>query len=283
MTGVRTPLSSLELVDPRSLQDALEHLHRDPSLCPLAGCTDIYVGLNAGVWNARRFLNLWRLDELRGLSVRDGVLRLGALTTYSEITESPLVARSLPMLVDAARQIGGVQVRNRGTLGGNLGNASPAGDTLPVFAAAEATVVLQSVEGQRRVACGEFFTGYRRTARRADELIVGVEVPPVVGQQWFRKVGTRSAQAISKVVVAAVRATRPRIAFGSVGPTVLRATSCERVLAEGGTIEQARAALSQDIAPIDDFRSTAAYRRAVAGNLLVRFWSETAAKEAGAQ
>ncbi|MGE3840117.1 MAG: xanthine dehydrogenase family protein subunit M [Vicinamibacterales bacterium] len=278
---MRTPLSSLQLVDPRSLQDALEQLHRDPELSPLAGCTDIYVGLNAGAWPARRFLNLWRLDELRGIGVHDGVLRLGALTTYSEITESAVVARFLPMLAEAARQIGGVQVRNRGTLGGNLGNASPAGDTLPVFAVAEATVVLRSISGERRVACADFFTGYRRTARRDNELIEAIEIPPVHGQQWFRKVGTRSAQAISKVVMAAVRAEHPRIAFGSVAPTVVRATSCERLLAIGAPMEQVRAALSQDISPIDDFRSSAAYRRAVAGNLVARFWTETGTPETG--
>lgn len=273
---MRTSLSSLHYVDARTLEEALELLRQDPSLSPLAGCTDIYVGLNAGQWSGKRFLNLWRLDELRGIDVREGLLRLGALTTYAEVIESAIVGQHLPMLVASARQVGGVQVRNRGTLGGNIANASPAGDTLPVFAAAEAVVVLRSVDDERRVLCSEFFTGYRKTVKRPDELITAIEVPPVGGRQWFRKVGTRSAQAISKVVMAAVRTRAPRVAIGSVGPTVIRLTTAERALAEGEGIEAARAALDAAITPIDDFRSTARYRRIVAGNLLVQFWAETA-------
>jgi CO/xanthine dehydrogenase FAD-binding subunit len=273
---MRTALSPLQLIDPRTLDEALAQLRDDPALMPLAGCTDVYVALNAGQPPARRFINLWRLDELRGIEQRDGMLRLGALTTYSAVIESPVVARWLPMLAAAARQIGGVQIHNRGTLGGNVANGSPAGDTLPVFAAADAIVVLRSAGGERRVPFTSFYTGYRTSVRRLDELIVAIEVPPVPGKQWFRKVGTREAQAISKVVVAAVRAPAPRFALGSVGPTVIRVTAVEEALASGAGIHSARAALESAIAPIDDFRSTAHYRRAVAGNLLARFWAETA-------
>jgi CO/xanthine dehydrogenase FAD-binding subunit len=273
---VRTPVGSLALVDARSLSEALEALREDPSLLPIAGCTDVYVTVNAGQVTARRFLNLWRLDELRGIQAQDGTLRLGALTTYAEAIESAAVGQHLPMLVDAARQVGGVQIHNRGTLGGNIANASPAGDTLPVFAAAEATVVLRSMDGERRVPFTGFYTGYRTSIRRADELIVAIEVPFQNGTQWFRKVGTRAAQAISKVVIAAVRADVPRIALGSVAPTVVRAYEAERALADGQGLDAARAALDRTMAPIDDFRSTARYRRIVAGNLLERFWRETA-------
>jgi xanthine dehydrogenase small subunit len=273
---VRTPISALALVDPPTLEAALAALDADPGLVPMAGCTDLYVALNAGVPPGTRFLNLWRLDELRGIKEAGGCLRLGALATCTDILTSPLVARWLPMLVQAARVIGGVQVRSRATIGGNVANASPAGDTLPVLAAADAVVVLRSAAGERRVPFASFYTGYRATVRQGNELIVALEVPPVAGRQWFRKVGTRAAQAISKVVMAAVRAPAPRIALGSVAPTVVRARGVERVLAAGGSIADAQAALEADIAPIDDFRSTAAYRRAVCARLLARFWKETA-------
>lgn len=272
---MRTALSSLSLVDARSLHEALATLQANPGLVPLAGCTDLFVQLNAGQLRGTSFLNLWRLDELRGIEVREGQLRLGALTTYAEILASEATREHLPMLVAASREVGAVQVQQRGTLGGNLANASPAGDTLPVLAAADAVVVLESLDGERRVPFTQFYVGYRRTLRRRDELIVAVEVPPVPGRQWFRKVGTRAAQAISKVVMAAVRAPVPRVALGSVAPTVVRAPETERLLASGAPIEEVQAALEREITPIDDIRSTARYRRAVARNLLARFWAET--------
>jgi xanthine dehydrogenase small subunit len=200
---------------------------------------------------------------------------IGALTTYTEILRSPLVRRRLPILAEAARWVGSPQIQNRGTLGGNVANASPAGDTLPVLAVAEATVVLRSLDDERRVPFGSFYTGYRRTVMRPDELIVAIEVPPVEGRQWFRKVGTRAAQAISKVVMAAVRAPRPRVALGSVAPTVVRVPRTESVLAEGGSLAEAQVMLTGEIQPIDDLRSTAAYRRRVSANLLAQFWSAT--------
>jgi CO/xanthine dehydrogenase FAD-binding subunit len=179
------------------------------------------------------------------------------------------------MLVQAARQVGGAQIQNRGTLGGNIANGSPAGDTLPVLAAAEAIVVLQSAGGERRIPFTELYTGYRETVRRSDELIVAIEIPPLEGTQWFRKVGTRAAQSISKVVMAGVRAGRPRIALGSVAPTVVRLPRTEQALAQGAGIEDAIRTLDAEIRPVDDLRSTAAYRRRVSGNLLRRFWLET--------
>jgi CO/xanthine dehydrogenase FAD-binding subunit len=184
------------------------------------------------------------------------------------------------MLVAAAREVGGVQIQNRATIGGNVANASPAGDSLPVLAVAEATVVLQSASGERRVLFREFYTGYRQTVRRPDELITRFEIPPVGRGQWFRKVGTRAAQAISKVIMAAVRGPEPRIALGSVGPTVLRLHQTEAALSRGHDIEAAVRVMEAEIRPIDDLRSTAEYRRRVAGNLLRRFWAETAGSEA---
>jgi xanthine dehydrogenase small subunit len=272
---MRTAISTLALIEPRSLAHALRVMRDETAVVPLAGCTDVYVTLNLGAAPGTRYLALWNLDELRGIDVGGGVLRIGALTTFTEIARSAAVRRRLPMLAAAAREIGAVQIQNRATLGGNIANASPAGDSLPVLAAAEAIVVLRSAGGRRRVPFNGFYTGYRRTVMRADEIIAAVEIPPVEGAQWFRKVGTRAAQAIAKVTMAAVRAPRPRIALGSVAPTVVRAPRTEACLAGGGSIDDARAILLTEISPIDDMRSTAAYRRKVACNLLAAFWKQT--------
>jgi len=251
-------------------------LRDEGPLTPLAGCTDVFVNLNFGTAKETRYLNLWNLPSLRRIRIREGTLSIGALATYADLIRSPLVATRLPILAAAAREVGGAQIQNRGTLGGNVANASPAGDTLPVLAVAEAVVVLENAAGARRVPFAAFYTGYRQTARRPDELITALEIPRVPGRQWFRKVGTRAAQAISKVVMAGVRAEDPRIALGSVGPTVLRLPLTEAVLAAGGSLAEARRVLENEIRPIDDVRSTADYRRTVAGNLLDQFWQETA-------
>lgn len=273
---MRSALSPLTLVRPHSLEDALVRLAETPALVPLAGCTDIYVALNLGTSDAAAFLDLWSLSELRGLSVTDGLLRIGALCTHSQIIAAPAVQQHLPMLAAACREVGGVQIQNRGTLGGNIANASPAGDTLPVLAAAEAVLVLAHRDGERRVGFNEFYTGYRMTVLRAGELIVAVEVPPVGGVQWFRKVGTRAAQAISKVVLAGVRGAQPRLGIGSVAPTVLRLRETEAAMAAGAAVDDIVRAMRSEIAPIDDIRSTRDYRGRVAENLLRRFLLETA-------
>jgi CO/xanthine dehydrogenase FAD-binding subunit len=274
---VRTAVSSLELLEPKTLGTALKMLRSRGPLVPIAGCTDIYVNLNFGTLPATRFLDLSRLGPLRRIRTEGGNLVIGACATWTDVIRSKLVRAHLPMLVAAAREIGGPQVQNRGTLGGNIANASPAGDSLPVLAAADAVVVLESVDGQRRVPFNDFYTGYRASVRRPDELIVAVEVPPVPGRQWFRKVGTRAAQAISKVVMAAVRTEAPRIALGSVAPTVVRLPRTEAALASGASLDDACRALEGEIAPIDDMRSSAEYRRRVASNLLRRFWADTTA------
>lgn len=282
---------------------------------PIAGCTDVMVGLHFGTSNQRQFIDLWPLDELRGIGVdkpsafargasadKKGLspreasaprLRIGALTTYAEIIASPIIRKRVPMLVAAAREVGGVQIQNRGTLGGNIANASPAGDTLPVLAAADALIVLRSASGERRVPFHEFYTGYRTSVRQPDELITAIEIPPIVGRQWWRKVGTRRAQAISKIMMAGVNGPANhlrlgygaqeagrhmgtvRIAFGSVGPTVVIAQQAAAVLAGGGSMVEAQAALGQEISPIDDVRSTGEYRQQVAANLLAEFWRNT--------
>ena len=190
------------------------------------------------------------------------------------------------MLAAAAREVGGVQIQNRGTLGGNVANASPAGDTLPVLAAADAVVVLRSAAGTRRVPFTAFYTGYRQSVRRPDELIVGFEIPAVRGRQWFRKVGTRAAQAISKIVMAGVAPStgsgrraaprdraRQRRADGRP-----RHHEPKRRSPAARRSRTRSACWSQEIAPIDDIRSTAEYRRRVASNLLARFWTDGASQ-----
>jgi CO/xanthine dehydrogenase FAD-binding subunit len=269
---MRTAISTLDMRRATSVDDALRVL-RDERRTPIAGATDVYVALNFGTLKERSFLDIWALDELRTISLRGDMLVIGALATYTSIIRSPLVAERVPMLVEASRQVGGPQIQNRGTLGGNVANASPAGDSLPVLAVAEAIVVLRSVDGERRVPFTALYTGYRASQIRPDELIVAIEIPPIEGAQWFRKVGTRAAQAISKIVVAAVKGSTPRIAFGSVAATVVRVPRTEAALASGATIDDALAILATEITPIDDVRSTAEYRSRVAANLVRRWWS----------
>jgi xanthine dehydrogenase small subunit len=275
---MRVAFSSLELLQPRSLDEAFRMLQEQAPVLPLAGGTDVYVDLNAGRLPGKRYLDLSRLDALRGIALDGDVLRIGAMVTYTQMIQSGLVAERLPILASAAREVGGIQIQNRGTLGGNIANGSPAGDTLPVLAVADATVVLGSAGGTRRVPFTSFYTGYRASVRTPEELIVAVELPAIVpaGKQWFRKVGTRAAQAISKIVMAGVRAATPRIAIGSVAPTVVRLPRTEAHLAAGGNLEEAGRILAEEIRPIDDLRSTASYRRQVSINLLGQFWRETA-------
>jgi CO/xanthine dehydrogenase FAD-binding subunit len=271
---MRSVISHRQLLEPRSLTDALKMLRDEGPLVPMAGCTDLYVSLNFGTLKATRFLNLWRLGALRTIEARSDTLLIGALATHHDLIRSPLVRKRLPMLAAAAQEVGGAQIQNRGTIGGNVANASPAGDTLPVLAVAEAIVVLGSAAGTRRVPFNAFYTGYRETVRRPDELIIRFEIPRLHARQYFRKVGTRAAQAISKVVIAASDGREPRIALGSVGPTVIRATRTEAALRDGASLADAQRTLAAEIAPIDDIRSTAEYRRRVAANLLAQFWND---------
>jgi CO/xanthine dehydrogenase FAD-binding subunit len=255
-----------------------------PPWRPIAGGTDLMVQVTGEIGEPpARVIDIWALDELRGISVDADALVVGALTTYTEIRRSPVVAEFLPALVEAAATIGAAQIQNRGTIGGNVVNASPAGDTLPVLLACGAEMVLGSAAGERTVSADDFWPAYRTTARRADELLVRVRVPLARDRQVrFRKVGTRRAQAISKVVMALAWAaagddepwTDVRLALGSVAATTVRARSTEAVL-EGArpsreTADAATAALTAELRPIDDVRSTAAYRRVVAGRVLHR-------------
>src|SRR4051794_25041070 len=180
--------SEIEVLRPRSLKDALTMLRDEGPLTPLAGGTDLFVTLNAGTLRERRFLDLWRLDALRGIDKDGKWLRLGALTTWTDCIRSKKIKHALPILQEAAREIGGVQIQNRGTVAGDIGNGSPAGDSLPVLMAADAVVMLQSREGgKREVPLADYYTGYRASVRRADELIIGVrfKIPRKKDRQIF--------------------------------------------------------------------------------------------------
>ena len=274
------------VVSPRSLSEAYAVIAGAPHR-PLAGGTDLLVLITGEIGEPpHRVLDIWGLDELRGISLDGDALVLGALTTYTEIRQSPLVSKHLPALSEAAATIGAAQIQNRGTIGGNAANASPAGDTLPILLACDAELVLGSLGGERTVAAADFWPAYRETAVRLDELIVRIRVPlPPNRRVRFRKVGTRRAQAISKVVMAlAWQPAEPadpqaawhdvRLALGSVAATPIRVRRTERML-EGSapteeTANQAAATLADEISPIDDVRSTADYRRAVAARVLYR-------------
>ncbi|HSK93309.1 MAG TPA: xanthine dehydrogenase family protein subunit M [Candidatus Angelobacter sp.] len=250
---------------------------------PIAGGTDLMVQISGELGEPpARILDLWRLDELRGIELQDDALVIGALTTYTDLRRSPEVARLVPVLAEASSTIGAAQIQNRGTLGGNAVNASPAGDTLPVLLALDAELVLGSTSGERTVPASEFWPGYRTTARRPDELLVRIRVPVRPGREArFRKIGTRRAQAISKVVMALAWQAEPdgvwrnvRVALGSVAATPVRAAAAEASLEGTRPTREAAdavvAALLAEINPIDDVRSTADYRRAVAGRALHR-------------
>jgi CO/xanthine dehydrogenase FAD-binding subunit len=250
---------------------------------PIAGGTDLMVRITGEIGELpKRLLDLWHLDELRGIELApDGSLVIGALSTWTDLRRSGHVLRHLPALAEAAATIGAAQVQNRGTLGGNIVNASPAGDSLPVLLAADASIVLGSRRGERAVAAADLWTGYRQTARATDELVLRIVVPLPAGRRVrFRKVGTRRAQAISKVVMAV--SFRPqegvwrdvRVALGSVAATPIRVPAAEAVLegayVDEATADRAAAVISAAIAPIDDVRSTAEYRREVTGRILHR-------------
>ena len=274
------------VASPRTLADAYELL-AEGGWTPLAGGTDLMVRITGEIGEPpARLLDIWHLDELRGVTLRDGALVMGALSTYTDLRRSDLVAAHLPVLGEAAATIGAAQIQNRGTIGGNVVNASPAGDTLPVLLATDASIVLGGPRGERTVPAAGFWTGYRATARADDELVLRLEVPLPVGREVrFRKVGTRRAQAISKVVMAlawvpdASGAWREvRVAYGSIAAVPVRLGDVESVL-EGAAIdapvaERARDAVARSIRPIDDVRSTAEYRQDVSGRILARVLRE---------
>ena len=277
-------LDGFDLVVPASLEAALQILASDPDARPFAGGTDLMVVLDAGHLSPGRYVSLWGIRELHGIARDDrGGLVLNALTTFSEIRESPLVADPYSMLALAAREIGGIATQNRATIGGNIANASPAADSPPALLAYDAEIELLSIRGRRRMPYGDFHTGYKKMRLEPGEIVARVVLPPRPGgwRDGYRKVGTRRAQAISKVCLAASvlmdgdRVADVRLALGSIAPTVVRCRHAEdavrRQRLDERVIADAARALVSDIAPIDDIRSTSEYRRAVAQNLVAAF------------
>lgn len=281
---MRSFVPAYRMEAPRDLGDALAMLARQPrEWQPFAGGTDLMVLLEAGKLEHRKFVSIWKLAELRGIEVAPEHVTLGALTTYAQIREHSLLAEEFPLLVRAAAATGGIATQNRGTLGGNIANASPAADSPPALLVYDAELKLVSSGGSRWIAYRHFHTGYKKMDFRPDELIRSVRLPRTWAgwKHYYRKVGTRRAQAVSKVCFAgaakmdAGRVQDVRIALGSVAPTVVRAREAERILSgerfTSAICDAAREALSREIAPIDDIRSTSKYRLRVAQNLLSEF------------
>jgi CO/xanthine dehydrogenase FAD-binding subunit len=287
---MRSFIPDYRLETPRNLLDALERMAGEPGVWkPFAGGTDLMVLLEAGKLPHRHFLNVAKLPELHGITVTPTNVSLGAMTTYSEIRRSEILAREFPLLCQAAAETGSIATQNRGTLGGNIANASPAADSPPALLVYDAELELVSSKSTRRLAFHGFWKGYKKIALREEELIADIHLPRK-RQGWrnfYRKVGTRRAQAISKVCFAgaalidAGRIAEVRISLGSVAPIVLRAMETENLL-RGQTpapelIRAAQAALAREISPIADLRSTARYRLRVAQNLLAEFCDSLAA------
>ncbi|MGI9065521.1 MAG: FAD binding domain-containing protein [Pyrinomonadaceae bacterium] len=281
---MRGNVPSYGLVSPKSLDDALNALAREPGVWqPFAGGTDLMVLLESGKLPHKNYLNIWNLAELRGIEVSNQYVTLGALTTYTEVQANPILRKEFPMLCQAASETGGLAIQNRGTLGGNIANASPAADSPPALLAYDAEVELISLNAARWVPYAGFHTGYKQMIMRADELLTRIRLPRVSTEvrHYYRKVGTRKAQAISKVCFAATARVNEgtlhhvRIVLGSVAPVPLRCIKTEDALRgvrlDRSSIEQAQAALAGEIVPIDDIRSTKDYRLRVSLNLLEDF------------
>src|ERR1700730_14940626 len=281
---MRAYIPSYELLVPGSLSEALALLAREPGVWqPFAGGTDLMVLLEAGKLSHKQFFSVSRLDDLRGIEMNADYLTLGALTTYTEVQNHQTLQKEFPLLCAAAKETGSIATQNRGTLGGNIVNASPAADSPPALLVYDAELELVSARGARWLPYQGFHTGYKTMQLASDELLRAVRLPRRVKKwrQYYRKVGTRKAQAISKVCFAGAALVENgairniRIALGSVAPLVLRAVKTEDELRGRSVtptvIAEAFETLGQEIAPIDDIRSTARYRLRVAQNLLEEF------------
>ncbi len=281
---MRAYVPSYQLISPATLGEALDLIAQDNGAWKaFAGGTDLMVLLEAGKLPHQNYLNIWNLPELRGIEVTDSHVTLGALTTYTEVQAHEILRQEFPMLCQAASETGGLAIQNRGTLGGNIVNGSPAADSPPALLAYDAELELVSTQGARWVPYHGFHTGYKEMNIRPDELLARIRLPRTTRgrKQYYRKVGTRKAQAISKVCIAALaqingdRIDDARIAFGSVAPIPLRCIKTEGVLQgqqlNREIIEGAKAELAREIVPIDDLRSTRNYRLRVSQNLLEDF------------
>ncbi len=292
---MRADPADYRLVSLGNLQAVLSLLAGEPAQwLPIAGGTDVMVLYSAGKLPNRNLINIWNIPELRQIEVYPDRIRIGAASTYTALRQHEIASREFPLLARAASWTGGIANQNRGTLGGNIANASPAADSLPALLVYDAELTLISVRGERRIAYANFHTGYKQTALAVDELIRDISLPRRFSGyiSHARKVGARNAQAISKVCLAALGqmaggAIRDiRLAMGSVAPVPLRLNETERTLTgkrvEPALVEAARKSVAKEIRPIDDIRSTARYRSVVAGNLVAEFLEKLAAEGANA-
>jgi CO/xanthine dehydrogenase FAD-binding subunit len=281
---VRSNPSDFEVVAATSLGSALSLIASEPGAwLPIAGGTDVMVQYAAGKLQTRKLVSIWNLPELRRIETLPEEIRIGAGCTYTDLRKNKVVHDEFPLLTSAARWTGGIANQNRGTIGGNIVNASPAADSLPALLVYGAELIVISVRGERRIPYEDFHTAYRKTLLSADELILTVCLSRRFSgyYTYARKVGARNAQAISKVCLAALGRVRDkriddvRIAVGSVAPVPLRLSNTEQVLRgkhiSDALIKTARKTASIEIEPIDDIRSTATYRAAVTGNLVAEF------------
>jgi len=275
----------MEVLRPRSAPDAVKIFSKNPNALPFAGGTEFMVTWNLGLMNGRNVLDLSGVREWTKIKATPKSVLIGALATHRHIQDHPVTQREFPLLVQACATIGAAQIQNRGTLGGNIANASPAGDTFPPLLVYEAVVHLISARGRQTMPISEFFTGVKKTKIGRGELIEAIELPFLdkrPQRQVFRKVGTRLAQAISKTMAAGLLRTGKdglvedfRFAFGSMAPTAVRLTEAEALVVgkklSPAVIEEACRLLDRNVSPIDDIRSTREYRLSVSRNILRRF------------
>jgi CO/xanthine dehydrogenase FAD-binding subunit len=287
---MRAQPAEYELVAPGSLAAVLSLLAKVPGTwLPIAGGTDVMVQYSAGKLLARKLVSIWNLPELRQIENLADEIQIGAGCTYTDLRESEAINREFALLSTAAGWTGGIANQNRGTLGGNIVNGSPAADSLPALLVYDAELLLVSQKGERRVPYSSFHTAYRKTQLAPDELIRTICVKKQFSEYYAhtRKVGARNAQAISKICLAALGRIKQgvvqdiRLAMGSVAPVPLRLRETESVL-KGKRIDRAllklvRATAAAEVQPIDDIRSTARYRAAVAGNLVAEFLQQLSA------
>lgn len=282
---MRGDARSMTVLSPRTPAAAVAALSKNPDALPLAGGTDLMVGWNMGLLNGRTVVDLSRVVEWKKIAPEKSCVRIGSLVTHAQIQRNTVLRARFPLLGQSCATIGAAQIQNRGTLGGNVANASPAGDTFPALAVYGALVRVVGPGGRRTVPFSGIFAGVKKTTLRPGELIESLELPfppAAPSRAQFRKVGTRAAQAISKTVFAGLlwltrdgTVSDARLAFGSLAPTVRRLHHAEAFLT-GRRLDAAAAAgaaalLTDDVSPIDDIRSTREYRLTVSRNLLVRF------------
>jgi CO/xanthine dehydrogenase FAD-binding subunit len=281
---MRANPADYELVAPGTLQGVIALLARDPGTwLPIAGGTDVMVLYAAGKLSSHKLVSIWGLPELQSIEVTPTEIRIGAGCTYTDIRMHKVISEEFPLLVSSAAWTGGIANQNRGTLGGNIANASPAGDSLPVLLAYDAELILVSARGERRIPHRNFHTGYKKNLLAPGELIRAICLPRIFNgySSYGKKVGARNAQAISKVFLAALgrlsngKIADVRLAAGSVAPVPLRLAQTEGLLKNqpvtASLLETCLKSLVEEIQPIDDIRSTAKYRTVVLCNLVSDF------------